>query len=44
MCGRVALGLNGATVVASAMGAGRVAVASAQAIRGASQLIQRRTT
>jgi type IV secretion system protein TrbL len=44
MCGRVALGLSGATVVAGAMGAGSVVLAGAHAIRGASQLLQRRTT
>ena len=41
MCGRVALGLSGATVVAGAMGAGRVALAGYQAVRGVSQMIAR---
>lgn len=44
MCGRVALGLSGATVVGSAMGVGRFALAGVQAVRGASQMLQRRTT
>ena len=44
MCGRVALGLSGATVVASAMGAGRVAMAGYQAVRGVSRMIEGRAT
>ena len=44
MCGRVAIGLSASTVVGSAMGVGRVALAGAQAVRGASQMMQRRTT
>jgi hypothetical protein len=44
MCGRVALGLSASTVVGSAMGAGRFALAGVQAVRGASQMLQRRTT
>ena len=44
MCGRVALGLTGSTVVSGAMSLGRFALAGSAAIRGASQMLQRRTT
>jgi P-type conjugative transfer protein TrbL len=42
MCGRVALGLSASTVVASATGVGRFALAGAQAVRGVSHMLQQR--
>jgi type IV secretion system protein TrbL len=42
MCGRVAIGLSGATVLGGAMGVGRVALAGAHAVRGVSQMVQGR--
>lgn len=41
MCGRVALGLTGNTVVSSAMTLARFAVAGSHAIRGVSQMLER---
>jgi len=42
MCGRVALGLTGSTVIGGAMGLGRVALAGRAAARGYSQMMQQR--
>ena len=42
MCGRVALGLSGSTVVSAAMTAARFGMAAGTAVRGVSQMMQRR--
>jgi hypothetical protein len=42
MCGRVALGLSGSTVVAGAMGIARVPLAAATTVHGVSQMMQQR--
>ena len=42
MCGRVALGLSGSTVVSGAMGIARFPLAAAQTVHGVSQMMQQR--